>query len=178
MLSGIIPDVLPSEMKRIAYADMPLPTVSGFRTAYMPALLIRARPFDAGLPCPDYRTIKTMAVLDTGATVSSAPMWMLEQMRIPVDEGSRRTVFGAGGDFDAYGTQIGIEIEHDGGWLDIGIIDALAPDTARSRDPEFNLPFLLGRRGFFDRFDAYFSESREAVWLRMAGGWPRGGALV
>ena len=32
---------------------------------------------------------------------------------------------------EAYGTRFGIEIEHDMGWLDIGVVDALVPDTAR-----------------------------------------------
>ena len=115
-------------------------------------------------------------MLDTGATVSSVPMWLLRRLGISVDEGSRLTVFGAGGDFDAHGVEIGAGIEHNRGWLDIGVVDALVPDTARSRDPKFRLPFLLGRRGFFDRFDAYISESRRAVWLRRVGGWPQGDA--
>ena len=117
-----------------------------------------------------------MAVLDTGATVSSVPMWLLEQLGISVDEGSRRTVFGAGGDFDAHAVKVGVEIDHNNGWFDIGVVDALAPDTPQSRDPKFRLPFLLGRRGFFDRFDTCFSESERAVWLRRVGGWPQGGA--
>ena len=172
----MIPDVPPSELKRIAYANMRVPALSGSSTAYMPALFIRVRPFGAVLPYPDDLMVKTTAILDTGATVSSSPMWLLGRLGIPVEAGSRRTVFGAGGDFDAYSLKVGIEIEHDMGWLDIGAVDVLAPDTARSRDPEFHLPFLLGRRGFFDRFDACFSESQRAVWLRRAGGWPRGGA--
>ena len=117
-----------------------------------------------------------MAVLDTGATVSSVPMWLLEQLGISVDEGSRRTVFGAGGDFDAHAVKVGVEIDHNNGWFDIGVVDALAPDPTQSRDPKFRLPFLLGRRGFFDRFDTCFSESERAVWLRRVGGWPQGGA--
>ena len=79
------------------------------------------------------------------------------------------------GDFQAYGTRIGIEIEHDMGCLDICVVDALVPDTARSRDPDFHLPFLLGRRGFFDKFDTCISESQQTVWLRRIGGWPRAG---
>ena len=108
--------------------------------------------------------------------MSSVPMWLLRRLGISVDEGSRLTVFGAGGDFDAHGVEIGAGIEHNRGWLDIGVVDALAPDTPQPRDPKFRLPILLGRRGFFDRYDTCFSESRRAVWLRRVGGWPQGGA--
>ena len=50
----------------------------------------------------------------------------------------------------------------------------LVPDTEQSRDPAFHIPFLLGRRGFFDKFDMCISESQKALWLRRIGGWVQG----
>ena len=127
---------------------MQIPSAGRSGNANMPALVIRVRPFDVDLPCPDDRVVMAPALLDTGATVSSIPMWSLDQLGIEADEESRRAVFGAQGDFHAYAIKIGIEIEHNMGWFDIGVVNALVPDTARSRDPEFHLPFLLGRKGF------------------------------
>ena len=155
---------------------MRLPGGAGSSRSLMPALFIRIRPLGVDLPCSDDLVVKATAVLDTGASVSSIPMWSLDQLGIAVDKGTRRMAFGVQGDFQAYGTRIGIEIEHDMGWLDIGVVDALVPDTARSRDPDFHLPFLLGRRGFFDKFDTCISESQQVVWLRRIGGWPSAGA--
>lgn len=111
-------------------------------------------------------------MLDTGASASSVPLWSLDQMGITADKKSRQMVFGAGGPFPAYVAKIGLEIEHDEKWLDIGVVSALVPDTKWSADPRYQLPFLLGRCGFFDKFDMYVSETQRAVWLRNIGGWP------
>ena len=82
----------------------------------------------------------------------------------------------ASGAFYAHDIKVGVGIEHNDDWLDIGVISAVVPDTSQSRDPGFHLPFLLGRRGFFDRFGMCASESQKAVWLRRIGGWPQGGS--
>ena len=60
---------------------------------------------------------------------------------------------------EAYGTRIGIEIKHDMGWLDIGVVDALVPDTARSRNPGRHLLFWWGG-GAFSTSSARASASR------------------
>ena len=65
----------------------------------------------------------------------------------------------------------------------IGIVGAPVPDTEPSRDPTSHVPFLLGRDGFFDtyeapKFGAYFDEAKKAVWLRRAGGGPPAAAAL
>ena len=149
---------------------MDLPAEAGSATADVPALLVRIRPLGVDLPCPDDLVFRATAVLDTGAAVSSIPMWSLRRLGTAPDEGTRQAAFGAQGGFQACGTRIGMEIEHDRSWLDIGVMDAPVPDTARPRDPEFRLPFLLGRRGFFDKFDMRISESQQAVWSAGSAG--------
>ena len=166
----------PAEMKRVGYSDMEVPAETGWSLANMPALVVRLRPFDVSPADVGDCTIYAKAMLDTGASVSSVPMWSLDKMGITVDKKSRHAVFGPSDRFYAYNIKIGVEIEHGKGWLDIGVINAIAPDTEQSRDPRFRIPFLLGRRGFFDKFDMYISESQKAVWLRKIGGWPQTGS--
>ena len=172
----MIHDVPPSELKRVGYASVDVPAEAGSSTADVPALYVRIRPPGIDLPHPSGRVVRATAVLDTGASVSSIPMWSLRRLGIAADKGAKQAAFGVQGDFQAYGVKIGVEIAHDNGWLDIGVVDALVPDTARSHDPDFHLPFLLGRRGFFDKFDTCISESQQVVWLRRIGGWPSAGA--
>lgn len=165
-----------SELRRVGYTDMEVPGKIGSPRANLPALFIRMRPFDVNPAGASGRDVRTKALLDTGASVSLAPMWSIYQMGVTLDKGSRHEVFGPSGSFYVYDTEIGVEIDDNEGWLDIGVISAVVPDTEWSRDPKFRLPFLLGRQGFFDKFDMCISESQKAVWLRKIGGWPQIGS--
>lgn len=165
-----------AELKRVGYTDMEIPAETGPSHASSPAIFIRIRPFNIDPADARNCMVQAKALLDTGASVSSVPMWSLDKMGIVVDEGSRRAVFGPSDAFYAYDIKIGVEIEHNEGWLDIGIISAVVPDTKQSHDPRFRIPFLLGRRGFFDKFDMCISESQKAVWLHKIGGWPQAGS--
>ena len=169
-------NVPPAELKRVEYTSMEVPRRIGSPRAIMPVLFIRMRPFDVDPADAGSLAVLAKALLDTGASVSSVPMWLLYKMGAVVDKGSRHEVFGASGSFYAYKAKIGVEIEHNEGWLDIGVINVVVPDTEWSRDPEFHLPLLLGRRGFFNKFDMCISESQKAVWLRKIGGWPQAGS--
>ena len=168
----------PAEMKRFDYANVEVPGETGPSLVPVPALLIRMRPAGADPAGAGGRTVQAVAMLDTGASASTVPMWPLNRLGIAVDKGTRQAVLGPSGKFYAYEAKFGGEIEHDEGWLDVGVIDALTPDTEWSRDPKFGLPFLLGRRGFFNKFDMCISESQKAVWLRKIGGWPQIGSPV
>ena len=110
--------------------------------AAMPVLFIRMRPFGIDPADAGGRTVRAKALLDTGASVSSVPMWSLDQMGIAADKGSRQEVFGPSSGFHAYDVKIGVEVEHNEGWLDIGAINVIVPDTEWSRDPRFRIPFL------------------------------------
>ena len=162
----------PSEMRRFGYISMQAPAEDGKRCATGPALPIRVRPPGTSPSSPSIHMVRADGVLDTGATVSSVPLWSLRRLGITTDEGSRQMVLGAGGPFPAYVVKIGLEFRHCKRWLDIGDVSAFAPDTKWSADPKYQIPFLLGRRGFFDGFDMCISETQRAVWLRKIGGWP------
>ena len=89
-------------------------------------------------------------------------------MGIPIDENTKRQVFGASGMFESYGAKIGVEIRLDKHWHDIGVINVHSPDTEWSRDPRAHLPFIPGLHGFFDKFDMRINHSKKAVWLEPA----------
>lgn len=103
--------------------------------------------------------IRADGVIDTGASVSALPLWAVWHMGIVVGEESAKPAFSASGKFIAYSTRVGMEAMYDGNWVDIGVIDVLAPDTPLSRDPSANLPFLLGRNGFFNKFNMCIDEA-------------------
>ena len=111
----------------------------------IPALPIMVRNPAAPAPAAGIR-IRADGVIDTGASVSALPLWAVWYLGIAVGKESTKPAFSASGKFTAYGTRVGMEVMHDGKWVDIGVIDALAPDTPLSRDPSANLPFLLGRK--------------------------------
>ena len=168
----------PAELKRFNYANVEVPGETGSSLAPMPAFLIRMHP--AGVDPADAgdRIVQAVAMLDTGASASLVPMWSLDRLGTTVDNGTRQEVLGPSGYFHAYDVEFGAEIEHDEGWFDVGVMNALAPDTEWSRDPKFHFPFLLGRRGFFNKFDMCISESQKALWLRKIGGWPQASSLA
>ena len=166
----------PAELKRFDYANVEVPGESGPTFAPLPALFIRMRPVGVNPADAGDRMVRADAMLDTGASASFVPMWSLDRLGTAVDKGTRREVLGPSGYFHAYDVEFEAEIEHDEGWFDVGVMNALTPDTERSRDPRFRFPFLLGRRGFFNNYDMCISESQKAVWLRKIGGWPQIGS--
>ena len=145
----------PSEMMRFGYTSLRMQAEGAKRSAAGPALPIRVRRPDASPSSSASDMVLADGVLDTGATVSLVPPWSLRRLGIAADEGSRQSVLGAGGPFPAYAAKIGLEVGHCKGWLDIGIVGALVPDTKWSADPKYHFPLLLGRRGFFQVWHAH-----------------------
>lgn len=111
----------------------------------------------------------TLGVIDSGACTTAVPMWMLEKLGIA--EGSRASGYGASGHFHAHKAKIGMEIYHDGRWQDLGTVDAIAPDTEESRNPDSGYPLLLGLVGFFDRLGVCIDHPAETFQVGRAGGW-------
>ena len=142
----------------------------------VPEVLINMRHPGAA---PDSKeVVRGRAVLDTGAHMSAAPMWAARRLGIELDEGTRQLAFGASGTFKAYLADIRVAAELGATWDDIGVVTALFPDTAASRDPTSHVPFLLGRNGFFSKYSACFDEGRKEVWLRRAEGNPPVAAIL
>ena len=144
--------------------------------ALAPAVLINV--MHPGAAADSKEVVRGMAVLDTGAHVSAAPMWAARRLGIELDEGTRQLAFGASGTFKAYLADVHVAAELGAEWDDIGVVKALFPDTAASRDPTSRVPFLLGRNGFFSKYSACFDEGRKEVWLRRAEGNPPVAAIL
>ena len=108
--------------------------------------------------------------LDTGTDLSAVPMWMLEELGIPLDKKTRRQIYSVSGKLWAYGARLGMAIRCGGTWLDLGAADVLVPDTPWSRDPRVRRPILLGLVGFFDRVRMYIDHSRKEFWLELPTG--------
>ena len=160
----------PAGWMRVDYLDTRATTVGGKAGASIaPAIPIRVRHPRTTAPLGAANTVQVRAVIDTGANVSAVPLWAANYLGIEVGDADRQTAIGAGGRIDAYRVEVGMDVRIDGRWLDTGIITALAPDTDWSRRREARLPFLLGRNGFLDKFNACFDEPDRAVWLRRIG---------
>ena len=159
---------LPLAWTRFDYMNVTVPSAgsTGLALVRKPALLVRPRTpnSDPGLAGPD---ILADAVLDTGADAPAAPFWLFQELGIPIDEGTRRKMHSASGQFWAYAAQLGMEILCGRSWIDIGVANVLVPDTKWSRDPSARRPLLLGLDGFFDRVNMYINHSREEFWLEL-----------
>lgn len=135
-----------------------------------PFALIRASAPDAraagGMP----NEVRAHAVLDTGAATTMVPVWALRDMGVELDEGTKTKVAGATGWAEAYRARVDLELFYGSEWIGLGSVTVLSPDTEWSRHRRHNLPFLLGRDGFFDKFHMLFDQARGDTWLRRIGG--------
>ena len=165
------PSHLLPDWTRFEYMSVPVPPreVGAPTAARLPALAVRIRPANAP-PGLDERVVRSRGQLDTGATASAVYMWMLWQLGIPIDEGTRQMIYSASGTFWAYRANLGMEILCRRSWLDIGVANVLVPDTPWSRDPGAHRPLLLGLNGFFDKTRMCIDHSREVFWLELPTG--------
>ena len=166
-------DASPQELIRVEYVDMYTPTAGGAKIArtMAPAVLINVRN-PGGAAAGREEVVRARGLLDTGAGVSAMPLWAAEQLGIALNEKSLQPAFGASGGFEAYSVRVCIEAQMGGSWIDVGVVEALVPDTEPSRRPDSRVPFLLGRDGFIDKCSACFDEAERTAWLRRAGGGP------
>ena len=84
-------------------------------------------PGDAPGPTP--HAFRADGQLDTGATTSAVPVWLLRRLGIPLDKKTRRQIYSVSGKLWAYGATVGMEILCGGTWLDLGESKVLVPDT-------------------------------------------------
>ena len=181
MSQGSVGPHLPLTWARFDYQSVPVPSTAGGAraTALLPALMVRARPASTP-PGLGRRNIRARAQLDTGADLSAVPMWMLEELAIPLDKKTRRQIYSVSGKLWAYAVKLGMEIRCGGTWLDIGEAEVLVPDTPWSRDPDSRRPILLGLNGFFDRVRMCIDHLSKTFWIGppAAAGGAAGGSYA
>ena len=164
-------DGLSQEWARIEHMDAYAPAAGRAKgaVAAAPAVPISVRNPGAA-PAGSEEVVRARGLLDTGAWVSSMPMWAAEQLGIALDKGALQPAFNASGRFEAYRVKIKVDTKIGDVWTGIGVVQALIPDTEPSRRPDSRVPFLLGRDGFFDKYSACFDEADRTAWLRRVGG--------
>ena len=144
----------------------------GFRRVDRAAVGVLARRGDRASHSTGAPVFQGSGILDSGASMSAVPLWLVCKLGIPVDRESKRTMYSASDRFEAFEVDIGMDMRYGGRWLDMGAIRVVVPDTARSRDQGFQCPILLGLDGFFDRFEVYISHAKKRFWLGEVCDWP------
>ncbi len=107
---------------------------------------------------PD-ESIDIITILDSGADISVLPLEAGEQLGLDLSK-NRGPCTGIGGEVDTAEAHVRIRIAqgHENYALEIPVKVLL--------DARPNIPVLLGREGFFDRFEITFDERRERILLR------------
>lgn len=114
------------------------------------------------------RTIRYMALLDSGAETSMFHQELGAALDIDVERGAQRTFYGIG-----HGRTVGyvhtVELEVGGWWIDCPV--AFCPGMIRMEpgDPPRTIGLsygILGQEGFFDKFRVIFDRSAQQVELK------------
>lgn len=156
--------------KTLDYMSARVPAAGGgLAPVMLPAIRIRARPHDRMPWTTGIVKAHAVGIIDSGAVRSAIPMWMLDKLGIATD--TMVPAYSASGQLRAYKTMIGMEINHNNRWQDLGAVDVLVPDTEGSRIPYSGFNPLLGLDGFFDRLSVCIDHSARTFQLGRAGGW-------
>lgn len=104
----------------------------------------------------------TVAILDSGGDFTLIPRGIAEILKINVNELPTETALGVGGRVTVWKTKATIELsgpgEHRRFTFNI-------PVMVRDQNIE-NFPILLGRAGFFDKFEITFKEKDKSIILK------------
>ena len=134
--------------------------------------MVRIRHGDRAAHNASAATVQGRGLLDSGAGTSVVPLWLAHKLGVSVSEESKRTMHSVSGRLEAYEVDVGMDVQYGRRWLGMGVIRAVAPDTAWSRDPNSLMPFLLGLDSFFSRFEVCISHAKKLFWLGKVGDWP------
>jgi predicted aspartyl protease len=101
-------------------------------------------------------SIDIMAILDSGADISVLPMEVGEQLGLDLAK-NRSPCSGIGGEVDTAEDHVRVRISqgHENYTFDIPVKVVL--------DPKASIPVLIGRDGFFEKFEITFDEKRARI---------------
>ena len=104
-------------------------------------------------------SIDIMAILDSGADISVLPMEVGEQLGLDLAK-NRSPCSGIGGEVDTAENHVRVRISqgHENYTFEIPVKVVL--------DPKASIPVLIGRDGFFEKFEITFDEERERISLK------------
>jgi len=101
-------------------------------------------------------SIDIMAILDSGADISVLPMEVGEQLGLDLAK-NRSPCSGIGGEVDTAENHVRVRISqgHENYTFEIPVKVVL--------DPKASIPVLIGRDGFFEKFEITFDEKRARI---------------
>jgi predicted aspartyl protease len=104
-------------------------------------------------------SIDIVAILDSGADISVLPLEVGEQLGLDLTK-NRSPCGGIGGEVDTAEDHVRIRVAqgHENYTFDIPVKVVL--------DSSSSIPVLLGREGFFEKFEITFDENREKISLK------------
>jgi len=104
-------------------------------------------------------SIDIVAILDSGADISVLPLEVGEQLGLDLTR-NRSPCGGIGGEVDTAEDHVRVRIAqgHENYTFVIAVKVVL--------DPNSSIPVLIGREGFFDKFEITFDEGRERISLK------------
>jgi predicted aspartyl protease len=104
-------------------------------------------------------SIDIVAILDSGADISVLPLEVGEQLGLDLTK-NRSPCGGIGGEVDTAEDHVRIRLAqgHENYTFDIPVKVVL--------DSSSSIPVLLGREGFFEKFEITFDENREKISLK------------
>lgn len=165
------PDAGSTRWVSVKYPRVRMPAKGGkVASGRRPALRTRVRHPASGPGSDSKHAFEACGVSDTGADAPVMPMWSLRRLGIPLDKKSKREVYGVSGPFWSYNAKVGLEIECDGRWFNVGTAMVYAPDTLWSRNPHTALPLLHGLNGVFDRIHMCIDHAREVFRIGIPNG--------
>jgi len=128
------------------YKSISRPNGTSIKTPSILVILRGGESFDA------------LALLDSGADISAIPRDIAEALQLDLT-GNKSSAFGVGGTVDSVETKMEVHVGkgHERYCFNIPVKVILDP---------YDLPILLGRSGFFDKFVVSFDQSREKVSLK------------
>lgn len=105
--------------------------------------------------------LETVALLDSGADISVIPRAIAEILGLDL-KGTAEKAYGIGGPVDSIEAMVNVTVErgHERHSFQIPVKVIMG---------NYDLPVLLGRSGFFDRFVITFNQPKEKVFLKRTG---------
>lgn len=109
------------------------------------------------------RVLKTMCLLDSGATETMVPKEIADLLGLEMKKSNKTTVTAVGGKTEAWQSKIKIIVEEKGRRK-----HHITASTCILNDNDLD-EIVVGRAGFFEAFDITFMETRKRVRLKPVG---------
>jgi len=105
--------------------------------------------------------IEAVAMVDSGSDFLILSKSIAEILKLELKEDEKGKMIGVGGSIPSYSTKVEVSVEYGYGHIGI-VIDAKVIDSDI-------FPVLLGRQGFFDRFEVTINEKEQYVKIKDMG---------